>query len=518
MSNLDDVIKDILGNMFYDRTKTISEQTYNKSKYIFEIDQVDNPQFSDEKIDQAARDRENNKDSRKDSFFGNTIQTGTTANSNGVPTTLRGIQPNLDLIISSTNLNRIKIDEFQNIYEPFNKSKAEKMFGEWCKALSTGNMMGKSGEDFWFDTSSSAFTECSASTQYYPRVLSNDTTKIDTQYGLKDIIPIYVEYEFETNFMTIDDVKKKEEESFLKMFTPKKTKREIEKEENEKIKKNLENFKKNANSSLAAKLKENPNWEPKKGWGQYKKGWDCFAGDCSKVGQIVKLPISKVTGKPTYKIFSNQKGQTNVCKPIDYNYCLEISWSLLNGNAQPNGMKKFTIPSRNPQRKDMGQVFIACSSNTKFENTIEKNTTLLYPWLIRYDGYCGTTDGENCTQISTEGEGGKVSTVENSCQTSYETIDVISSLDIRKQMHLVIPGNKINLGIGNYKDEFKEKFGTKGCAKCGQIKTSCGYYDTDCKKIEMQKCLDECQKTGEGEELKDSQKIFNSGQIIVGKI
>ena len=33
MSNLDDVIKDILGNMFYDRSKTITEQIAPNMRY-----------------------------------------------------------------------------------------------------------------------------------------------------------------------------------------------------------------------------------------------------------------------------------------------------------------------------------------------------------------------------------------------------------------------------------------------------------------------------------------------------
>jgi hypothetical protein len=515
MSNLDDVIKDILGHMYYDRTKTISEQTYNNSKLLFEIDQVDNPQFSDNEIDRQATDRENKKTRQTNSFFATTTQKGTTATSNAVPITLRGIQPNLDLIVSSANINRIKIEEYQNINAPFDKPKAEKMFGEWCKALSTGNMVGKSGEDFWFDTTSPQLAQCSAAAEYYPKTLADQPETIDTKFGLKNLIPIYIDYKFDFNTS-----EKENQTSFQDALKPKKTKKQIEQEEAEKVEQTKKTFKLNANQSLANTLKQNPKWEPQKGWGLYKKGWDCLAGDCSQVGQIVSLPISKTTGKPVYKVYVGANNQQNVCKPIEYDYCLEISWSMLNGNSQPNGMKKFTLPSRNTQRQGVGSTFIACSTKNKLAKTFEKNPTLLYPWQIRYDGYCGTSDGETCTPISTEGKDGKVTTIENTCETSYEGIDVISSLDIRYQTDLTIPGNEIKLGVGNYQDQITTKLGTVGCPQCGdpyKVGKNCGYYDSKCRETAQAKCLQDCVASGKSEELKDEGIVFKSGQVIIGK-
>lgn len=493
MSNLDDVIKDILGNMFYDRSKTISEQIA--------------PDMG------GKRERQ----IQKDTFFDTAPKLGAPINLETNPVTFRGIQPNLDLVISSSNLNRIRVDEYQNITPPFEKPKAEKMFGEWCRALSTGNMVGKSGEDFWFDTTSPALLQCSATTEYYPRSSVNQPGTIDNKFGLKNLIPIYVDYKFDFG-PTPEEIEKEKQSRFQKMFEPKKTPKQIKQEEKEKKEKTKKTFKLNANQSLAATLKRNPNWEPRKGWGLYQKGWDCLPGDCSQVGQIVRLPISQTTGKPVYKLYVGANGQQNVCKPLDYDYCLEISWAMINGNSQPNGMKKFTIPSRNPNRQNMGQTFIACSSNMKLENTFEKNSELLYPWQIRYDGYCGSSDGENCSPISVEGEGGKVKTIEGECETSYVEFDVISSLDIRQQTVLTVPGNELPIGIYNYEEELKSKYGTKGCPKCLNIKSSnCGYYDSACKAKEVEKCLDECEKSGENEDMKDEGLVFKSGFVVIGK-
>jgi len=519
MSNLDDVIKDILKNIHYDSSKSIYEQNYRNDNLILEVDQTGEFQFSDNEIDQQAAERGVRKERGLATFYGSQAQKGTPAGSDSVPITLRGIQPNLDLIIPSSNLNRIKIDEFQHTNVKFDKPKAEKMFGEWCKALSTGNMVGKSGEDFWFDTTSPQFAQCSATTEYYPKTLADQPETIDPNFGLRNLIPIYIDYKFDFEPST-EELEKRKQTRFQDMVKPKKTQKQIEQEENEKAEQTKKTFKLSANKNLANILKQNPKWEPKKGWGLYKKGWDCLPGDCSQVGQIVKLPISGAIGKPVYKVYVGASGQQNVCKPIEYDYCLEISWTMLNGNSQPNGMKKFTIPSRNLKRQGAGSTFIACSTKNKLSSTFEKNRDLLYPWQVRYDGYCGTTDGENCAPVTAEGENGKVTTIGNTCETSYEAIDIISSLDIRSQIDLSIPGNEIKLGIGSYKDQITGKLGTVGCSQCSdpsKVGKNCGFYDAKCKVLAQEKCLQECMASGKNEELKNKGIVFKSGQVVIGK-
>ena len=299
----------------------------------------------------------------------------------------------------------------------------------------------------------------------------------------------------------------------------------------------------NTNKSLVSILKKNPKYEPYKGWGIYKKNWDCLAGDCRKIGKLVKLPISPITGKPIYKQFLNDQGIPNVCRPLEYNYCLQISWSLFNGNTQPNGMKKFKFKSMDPNliaalpaSQQLGKrverlqalgeqtesVYIACSSKNKLESTMEKNE-VLYPWSVRYDGYCLSRDGETCDSVK------KGSYSE--CETNLNNLNEFFDLDFRETFDLKIPGNKISLYSDDFQAETKEIYGKQYCKQCIPLIDKPVYTtkngeeidcisDTsikNCQEKVLRSCYQDCVGSGDDQMVTQEAMPFANGSIVFGK-
>jgi hypothetical protein len=440
MSNLENVIKEILKNIHYGSSNIISEQIspapyLNTKRREFETKQMQS-QFNVKKP--------------------NSLQT--VPNYSGPPVTFRGIQPELDIIVPQSKINKLRVDEFQNIRTPFDRAQAEKMFGPWCKALSTGDMTGKSGKEFWFDTTSPTLAECSGSTTYDARELPDNPGTLDPNYGLT-MVMAWLPTDFDlpaglsdkeiknaqTRITQDQDATKRV--NIYKKELPKLAYTPSQKESSKKA----ANFKDKmgktkdpiskkiyANYVISYWLKRNPNWAPFKGWGIYKKNWDCVAGDCTKVGKIVKLPVSPVTGKPVHTVYVNSQGK-QTCSPIKYDYCLEVSWSMINANSQPNGMKKVTYLVK----ENEGLTYIACSSNLELKNTIAKNEDFPYPWTVKYDGYCAAIDGKSCDNVDfveqANGTYKKVATQEP-CEKSIDIIE--SELDIRAQNYLKLPGNR----------------------------------------------------------------------------
>jgi hypothetical protein len=111
MSNLDDVIKDILGNMFYDRSKTIAEQ--KDVLPLFEDDQtswLNNYKFPQNSVYATAR---------------NIGQT----NIIKYPTCV----PNVKITLPSVAKDSIQPVEWVNKTEPYDVTKATEFFGAACK-------------------------------------------------------------------------------------------------------------------------------------------------------------------------------------------------------------------------------------------------------------------------------------------------------------------------------------------------------------------------------------------------
>jgi len=193
MSNLDDVIKDILKNIHYDSSKSIYEQ----SNLLSEIgmdggDQgiaggKNSKEYKAAMQGVAAKEELENRKKSAGGMYYYQAQNSEKLNIDNSPITFRGIQKTLDFIIPKSKASQIEVLEFHVTDPPYDQQKAVKLFGDWCKAISSGNMTGKSGEDFWYDTKSPELKQCSASTEYHPRTLPNQPDTIDPNFGLMEL-------------------------------------------------------------------------------------------------------------------------------------------------------------------------------------------------------------------------------------------------------------------------------------------------------------------------------------------
>jgi hypothetical protein len=510
MSNLDDVIKDILGNMFYDRSKTITEQIAPNMRYRTPGSQ--NVLQDPEKLNTWNQ------------FRNATITQTVPAGTYSFPVKYRGIQNNLDLVVPSTKKDVIRVDEFQNTQAPFDKNGATNLFGNWCKALSSGNMTGTNGEDFWYDTTDPVLAQCSATTEYSPKYLSN-TEEIDPNYGLKNILSIPDEmretYEIPDYYY---DSKKR---GFGNIAAPTdNTRVQTNKNISLKPKKNLfslgEAKSENTNyekwkiknpykSKIDYVLTKNPRFSPYPGWGLYQKNWDFVPNTKrEKIGQIVKLPISPTTGNAVYKVYDKK------CLPLNYDQCLEISWSLLNTNAQPNGMKKFSLLS---EKKEVLGTYIACSSAKSFKKSLEKNEENPYPWTMRYDGYCFALDGVTCEDVSFDTKTGKKVLTKEPCETNMS--EITYGLDIRDNT-INLPGNRVGYNRGEtYQNELYKFFEIADAVSKGEKYGGMGHC-AHLKGNQYNECINNItQKANTGAyDIDDVEKaaLYKNGMVVIGKI
>ena len=492
MSNLDDVIKDILGNMFYDRSKTISEQIAADMGGKRQR-QIQNP----EKLDSWNQ------------FRGKLLQMTQPAGKYDLPIKFRGIQERFDILVPSSKKDLIRVDEFHNTQSPFDNNLATKLFGPWCKAISSGNMIGTSGEDYWYDTTDAALSQCSATTEYSPRYLLGKK-EYDPIFGLKDVTEIPTNIIIKQKDITLKtaspaDNTRVQDYNTKRVYNPKVNLSKSIKESRlvEDVSGNFD-----ARAYVDEMVKKNPRWAPFQGWGIYKKNWD-FVAESNLVGKIVRLPISPVTGRGTYKVYERK------CLPLNYDQCLQISWSLLNANAQPNGMKKFSILTE--KNKETLSTYIACTSTKGLEKSSKKNEDSLYPWFTRYDGYCFALDGQSCEDVSFDEKGKRVVSNEP-CITKME--EITSGLDIRDNT-INLPGNRIGFNRGeDYNQELYNFYNdtdpltVKGRVAFEQCK---GYYGE-----EYNKCLNDVTKNESGDQLDiddvGSAAISKHGMIVIGKI
>ena len=623
MSNLDDVIKDILKNIYYDSSKSIYEQ----NNLISEIgmdggdERIAGGKGSKEYKQAMAASEERERFLQRQKQPGGMYYYGVAKAEplkvENSPVRFKGIQRNLDFIVPKSNASRIEVLEYHHTNTPYDQKKATELFGNWCKALSTGDMTGKSGEEFWYDTTSPELKQCSASTVVYrARTLPNKPDTIDSNYGLTDIrssskiindmmstsmsdflnfTGINKPKQANENYIITNDNKILNEEGggwigqdiqkmreheaqetaekeywksifggYKKPEIDKRTKqeREVDKrkeqylgklkteKEKEQEKKERQEYLKTVNKRFADLIKKDPNYEPVKGWGKYQKNWDCVAGDCGLVGRLVRLPISKITGKPVYKQFLNEEGK-ETCRPMEYNYCLQISWSLFNGNAQANSMKKFkfkpldpmnvaqriaaatTFSQKTEKSLDIAtaeaSIYLACTSQG-LENTLAKGD-IPYPWDMRYDGYCLSKGGEVCDSVKK----GSYSV----CETNLNNLDEFFELDLRETTAMNIPGNKIPIYSDDFKGSAKEIYGKQHCKQCiplidNPVYTTAAGEEIDCadhqsanekyggyspcRETVLRACQQDCMDAGTNEDVTDEAQAFASGSVVFGKI
>lgn len=117
MSNLDDVIKDILGKMFYDRGKTIAEQ--EDVTNLYEAEQTTNPN---------TYSWLNNYQYPQNQAYTSMRSIGQT-NIIKYPTCI----PNVKITLPSVAKDSIQPIEWVNKTEPYDATKANEFFGEACK-------------------------------------------------------------------------------------------------------------------------------------------------------------------------------------------------------------------------------------------------------------------------------------------------------------------------------------------------------------------------------------------------
>lgn len=114
MSNLDDVIKDILGKMYYDVGETLSEQ-----KLVRKYEGNGTHSNPDEKLNWISKGREGEVSVDTDSMIYN----------------FNTVVPTIKFTVPQGAKIKIRPQVWYNKFEPFNQTQADSLFGNSCKAL-----------------------------------------------------------------------------------------------------------------------------------------------------------------------------------------------------------------------------------------------------------------------------------------------------------------------------------------------------------------------------------------------